>query len=400
VSDLAPEAPQREGGPVDGPPSRLPERHVVGVAALAVLAGFVLFSSGDEPRPEQDTARSVAMVLLALAMGAPLAWRRRRPTHVAAAVLVAALAYAVLLGPVPPFAMWFALFAVVVHVGPPRLVARAGVLTWLGAAVALVAGPVVHGRGAGGLLPTLLLTLVVALAAALVRAVRARLDALRQRAASLERERDTASREAVVEERLRIARDVHDLVGHGLSTVAIQASTARLQLDSGDSHAARERLVAVEQTSRACMREMRQLLGVLRDQDTARVPAPGLGDICELVQQSRAMGLDVELELGQGSAVPAAVGLAAYRIVQESLTNVRKHAPGATAAVRVAPEAGALDVAVVDRGGAAVVADSQGGAGLIGIRERVAALGGTVTAGPDGRGWRVHAHLPLNQGER
>jgi signal transduction histidine kinase len=398
VSDLAPSAPQREGGPVDGPPSRIPPRRDVAVAALGVLASFVLFSSGAPPAPEQDGTRSVGMIVLAVAMGLPLAWRRRHPTHVATAVLGAALAYSVLLGPVPPFAMWFALFAVVVHVRSGRRAAIAGALTWTGAAVALVTGPAVHGRGAGGLLPTLLLTVVVTLAAALVRADRGRLDALRQRAASLERERDAASREAAVEERLRIARDVHDLVGHGLSTLAIQASTARLQLDSGDADGARERLLGVEQTSRACMREMRQLLGVLRDEEGALAPAPGLHDLRELAQQSRDAGLDVELELEHDRGVPNAVALAAYRIVQESLTNVRKHAPGASAAVRVAATSGTLEVVVVDSGGAAGVG-GNGGAGLLGIRERVAALGGTVTAGPVGRGWRVHAKLPLDKGE-
>jgi signal transduction histidine kinase len=332
-------------------------------------------------------------------MGAPLAWRRVHPGLVATAVVVAALGHAVVIDAVPPFALWFALFAVVVHTGPTRRVATGGALTALGTVAAVALGPAVHdGRGAGGVLATLLLTAVVALAAALVRTERARHDALRQRAASLERERDAAAREAAAEERLRIARDLHDLVGHGLSSLAVQSSTARLLLDSGDTDAARERLRSVEATTRTALREMRQLLGVLRD-DARLDPSPGATDLLPLVQAARDDGLDVELSLCDVADLPADVGLVAYRVVQESLTNVRRHAPGAAVTVHVTRHDEAVEVSVTDSGGSVPSAASPGGGhGLLGLRERVVALGGDVTTGPSGSGWRVSAVLPLTGG--
>jgi signal transduction histidine kinase len=382
---------------VDGPPSWRPAGRDVVVAGLAVLLGFLLFSAGGPPAPEPGPARSVAMVALAVAMGAPLAWRRRSPEPVAAVVLVAGVGYAAGVGPVPPFALWFALFAVVVHTDSTRRSAVAGALVGLGTVGAVVLGPVVHGRGGGGVLATVLLTVVVALAGALVRTEHARHEALRQRAASLERERDAAAREAAVEERLRIARDLHDLVGHGLSIIAVQSSTARLLLDGDDHAGAHERLRAVEATSRTALREMRSLLGVLREEDATRDPSPGLADLGRLVESSRADGLDATLVAVDAPEVPAGLGLAAYRIVQESLTNVRKHAPGASASVAVAVTGDALEVTVLDTGGGRP-GPGDGGHGLLGIRERVASLGGTVTAGPCGPGWQVRARLPLRAG--
>jgi signal transduction histidine kinase len=398
VAVLAAEGRGREGGPVDGPPSRSPARRDLVVAGVAVLLGLVQLSAGGgEPAPETSQGRGVATALLAVAMGAPLAWRRTRPGQAAAVVVVAAIGYAVALGPVPPYALWLALYAVVVHADGRQQVGAAA-LTAVGTAVAVVLGPVLHDRGDGGVLPTLLLTLVVGLAGALVRTERGRLDALRQRAASLERERDAAAREAAVEERLRIARDLHDLVGHGLSSLAVQSSTARLLLQKGDPTAATERLVAVEESSRAAMREMRQLLDVLRD-DAARAPAPGLDDLARLVESARGDGLDATLDADAGQAVPADVGLAAYRIVQECLTNVRKHAAGAQVAVSLRRADDVLEVEVADHGGQGSTASGEKGHGLLGIRERVAALGGTVTAGPCDRGWRVVARLPLQGGQ-
>jgi signal transduction histidine kinase len=383
---------------VSGPPSRTPGRRDVGVAALAVLLSFLLFSPGGGPAVEDAAARNAAMTGLAFALGVPLAWRRLHPRRVAAAVIVAALGYAITLGPVPPFALWFALFAVVVHVAPSQAAVTAGLLTGLGTVAAVVTGPLVTGRGAGGALPTLLFTLVVGLAAAVVRTERERLEALRQRAVSLERERDAASREAAAEERLKIARDLHDLVGHGLSTLAVQSSTARVLLDSGDVAAARERLSAVEETSRISLREMRQLLDVLRDDDSGLRPSPGFDELESLVRSSRESGLDVTLAVDDVQHVPAAVALASYRIVQESLTNVRKHAAGASVSVRVSAAPDAVDVRVVDTGGRSAGESGDGGRGLLGIRERVAALGGTVTAGPSRGGWQVHARLPVDGG--
>ena len=228
------------------------------------------------------------------------------------------------------------------------------------------------------------------------------MSALRERAASLEREQDAVRGQAALEERLRIARDMHDLVGHGLSAIAVQSGTARVALDAGDLGAVRTALGHVEATSRGAMREMRTLVGVLRERSLdshgersrPRRPAgaggagrPGWG----------AGGLDPVGDLGQ---VPPVVGRCAYRVVQEALTNVVRHAPGAAATVRVEARDGRLRVEVTDRGGAAAgTVSASGGHGLVGMRERVEMLHGTLQAGPSRRRrLAVRASLPLREG--
>ncbi len=235
-----------------------------------------------------------------------------------------------------------------------------------------------------------LLTVVVALVAVLVRSERARVDAARG--------------QAVAEERLRIAGDLHDLVGHGLSTIAVQSSTARLALDAGDRHSARAALTAVEASSRTAMREMRQLLGILRDRSPQRgagaePPSPGLADIATLVDNVRAGGVAVTTEvIPEAGHVPADLQLCAYRVVQEALTNAVKHAPGAIVTVRVTPAEDALRVVVDSTGGTtrAHRAVDAGGLGVAGIRSRVEAAGGHSEIGPTVDGWRVDAQLPLS----
>jgi signal transduction histidine kinase len=232
-----------------------------------------------------------------------------------------------------------------------------------------------------------LLTVVVALAAVLVRSERSRVEA--------------ACGHAVAEERLRIAADLHDLVGHGLSAIAVQSSTARVALDAGAEHAARAALTAVESTSRTAMREMRQLLGVLRDRSSngseTDAPPPGLADIATLIDHVRAGGVAVSAELPpETGPVPAAVQLCAYRVVQESLTNAVKHAPGAIVSVRVTCAEDAVRVVVDSSGGTRAPREAEGGGlGLVGIRTRVEAAGGQSRSGPTEDGWRVDAQLPL-----
>jgi signal transduction histidine kinase len=208
----------------------------------------------------------------------------------------------------------------------------------------------------------------------------------------------------VAAERLRIARDLHDLVGHGLSTVAIQSGAARLALDSGDVTAARRAVVSVERASRGALAEMRQLLGVLRQGDADDAPAPGLDGVEALADGARAAGHAVIVHRsGPLETVPAAAALCAYRVVQEAVTNSVRHAPGAAISVTLQVAAQDLTVEVVD-GGAGRPADAgpaDGGAryGLVGLRERVVAAAGTIDAGPrqDGAGWRVTVRLPLRE---
>jgi signal transduction histidine kinase len=368
----------------------------LGVALTALLLSVVLYTPGGG---ETGQGQVAASLVLSVAQALPLAFRRQRPRLVVTSVLIVALLHAVALGPVTPWPAWFALYALVRHVNPVRRAAQDTAAAVVGAIVVFAAGPALHGTGRAQLLLTLVVTAVSVLLAALVRTEQARLEALRERAASLERERDAAAREATTAERLRIARDVHDLVGHGLSSMAVQAATARLLLEAGQAESAQRHMAAVEGASRSAMREMRQLLGVLRDEGSGgRAPSPSALDIRTLVDQLRDGGLDVALTVqGTLEDVPASAGLATYRVVQESLTNAMKHAPGARVevALRISDDQVRLDVR--DDGGVrAAPGTTAEGHGVPGMRERVAALGGVLRAGPreDRDGWRVTATLP------
>ncbi|HWJ82136.1 MAG TPA: histidine kinase [Nocardioides sp.] len=225
--------------------------------------------------------------------------------------------------------------------------------------------------------------------------------ALRAENARLEREQAEAARRAVAEERARIARELHDVVSHAIAVTVLQSRGARRKLGSDDA-AVRTALDAIEQTNAAALGDMRRLLAVLRDTEGAeeradqREPQPSLARLDQLVEEVRAAGLPVELTLdGNRAAVPPGVDLSAYRIVQEALTNVLKHAGRqATAAVRLVFGPEELVVRVSDTG----AGDGHGGGsghGLLGLRERVAVVGGQLDAGPAaGGGFEVLARLP------
>jgi signal transduction histidine kinase len=370
----------------------------VGLTLLSVLAPRT--AGPTEPEPVAVWAGLVGFVLVA-AEGIPLAWRRIRPAAVAAVVVLACAGYGLIVQPAPPYAGWVALFAVAAHV--PRL-RRAMVISGAVAA-ALVAGivgaAVLHPEGRNELPTLLLVTLIVLLGGALTRAERDRVSALRERAASLEREQAAVRGQAALEERLRIARDLHDLVGHGLSAIAVQSGTARVALDAGDLGAVRTALGHVEATSRGAMQEMRTMVRVLRERSPTAAESPGLDALPALVEQAGRAGVRAALEpVGDLGQVPPVVGRCAYRAVQEALTNVVRHAPGALVRVRLEARDGRLQVEVTDRGGAGGgKVSASGGHGLLGMRERVEMLHGTLQAGPlDGGGWVVRASLPLHEG--
>ncbi|WP_051571017.1 sensor histidine kinase [Cryptosporangium arvum] len=232
-----------------------------------------------------------------------------------------------------------------------------------------------------------------------VHARHAYLQEALDRASRLERERDALARLAVVEERGRIARDLHDVVAHSLSVVVLQADGARHVLESDPARAA-VALETIGRTGREATAEMRRLLGVLRSPEAAsRTPQPDLGQLETLVGQVRESGLPVTLRVsGDLSGVPAGAGLSAYRIVQEALTNTVKHGgPSASAAVSLEVRPDGLSVSVVDDGRGAAAADDGAGLGLLGMRERAAAVGGEVTAAPrSGGGFAVTAWLPAS----
>jgi len=222
--------------------------------------------------------------------------------------------------------------------------------------------------------------------------------ALEEKAARLEAERHAQSKIAAAAERARIARELHDVVAHHVSVMVVQADGAGYALRT-DPDRAEAALQAIAGTGRQALTEMRRLLGVLRsaDEQATLAPVPGLGELRELLDQARTAGLQVSYSLsGTPRELPEGAELAAYRVVQESLTNTRKHAGlAATAAVALRYEPHGLTVEVTDDGLGVVGSETTGGHGLAGMRERIAMYGGTVSAGPlPGGGFRVTASLP------
>jgi signal transduction histidine kinase len=207
------------------------------------------------------------------------------------------------------------------------------------------------------------------------------------------------------DERRRIAREMHDVVAHSLAVVVSHAEAGRLVVGR-EPERAPQILDTIAETGRGALAEMRGLLGVLRDGSAPNAPQPGLGDLPDLVGRMRSAGLDVTyddsgLPSRSSERVSATVGLTAYRVVQEALTNVSRHAgPDTCAAVSVSGTPGGLVVEVTDDGTATAGSGGTGGRGLSGMRERVEAVGGALTAGPGAdRGWRVHARLPWGGGD-
>ena len=245
-------------------------------------------------------------------------------------------------------------------------------------------------------------TIVFTAAVVAVDSIGSRLRAQRALAVQTERAEDERARRAVLEERTRIARELHDVVAHHMSLIAVRAETAPYRL-TGLPESARAEFGALSEVAREALAEMRRLLGVLRhDQPADLAPQPNLADLPSLVDTVRRAGVSVELSvplaLGQ---IPSAVAVCAYRIVQESLSNASQHAPGAAVTVSVGHDSGAVLLRVANGpGGPTGPAgnDHRAGHGLTGMRERVALLGGSLSAGPapDG-GFVVSAVLPVGE---
>jgi signal transduction histidine kinase len=252
----------------------------------------------------------------------------------------------------------------------------------------------------GWLLPFLLL-IPVWLAGTAMRRRELRAEASADRADRLEREREAALRA----ERARIARELHDLVTHAVSVMVMQTGAAR-QIMRRDEHRSQELLESVESSGRSALEELRHLLGLLSDQDddAPLSPQPGVSEIPTLIQQVRQAGVAVELSVqGQPRPVSGGLAIAAYRIVQEALTNVLKHADGAATQVVLRWADTALEIEILDDGRPHDLAESDGqpGRGIAGMRERAAMYGGTLDAHPaPDRGYLVRARIPLDAGGR
>jgi signal transduction histidine kinase len=222
-------------------------------------------------------------------------------------------------------------------------------------------------------------------------------DVLVERASALERERDERAQQAVAEERLRIARELHDVIGHSISVMGVQAGAVRSVLRP-DQEREREALLSVERTGREAVAEMRRLIGLMRTEPSeSGAPTPTLRGADDLVEAIRRAGLAVELHVcGDLSSVPPGVDLAGYRVLQEALTNALKHAPDSTVDATVICNPQHLEIAVVDDGVGTSLTPSEDGHGLLGMQERVSLYGGELHAGPRPEGgYEVRARIPL-----
>jgi signal transduction histidine kinase len=383
---------------------RLPASAWVFDSALAlVAAGLTTAFFVSEPMASGLPRGTLALgYALALLHTLPLAARRRFPGAVLGISVASGLAFAAI--GLPPFFLGPAILVAVYSVAAygSRWVALAGLAVAEVGLVAVQLTPVKHDA----------LTVVVFMGILAVawllgqfahnyRAYAARLE---ERTAELEQAREELARRAVAEERLRLARELHDVVAHAMSVIAVQSGVGAHVADSQPEEVGKA-LAAIEATSRAALTELRRLLGVLRqDSDEPQgdlSPVPGLADLDSLLAEVTNAGLAVRLRVeGTPSPLPAGVDLSAYRIVQEALTNVVKHAGPAQAQVMIRYRDRDLTVEVTDdgRGVAAPAGDDRGGTGhgLIGMRERVAAFGGELEIGPcPGGGFRVAARLPL-----
>lgn len=327
--------------------------------------------------------------LVAPAIMASIAVRRRYPTLVGTAVPVLGAFDHALWNPQfvgYPVADFCALYALTVWT-PPRRFA-------FGSALIVAAILATSAASTGSLHGSSFFVIVMLTVMLLVRRV---VGDREQRARIAERERDVAAREAVVEERARIARELHDAVAHNVSMIVVQAGAERRVL--GDANAStREVLRTVEQIGRGALTEMRRLLGMLRsDTDDPLMPQPGLDDVPRLVAQVREAGLPVELRIdGERRELPVGIELSAYRIVQEALTNALKHGGDARASVHVHYGADSLELEIVDDGTGAPSRVSSGGHGLLGMGERVALYGGRLDAGRrQSGGFGVRVVLPI-----
>jgi signal transduction histidine kinase len=225
--------------------------------------------------------------------------------------------------------------------------------------------------------------------------------ARRERDLRIARERELQNRRRLSDERLRIARDLHDSVAHALVAINVRAGVAAHLRASDDSDGALKDIMAV---SAEALDDLRTTLSLLRDADEPAPTAPilDLTSLTQLLERAKTSGLDADADVQlNGHAIPIAVEQAGFRVVQEALTNVMRHAAATHAHVVLCVEANSLHIDVTDDGIGVPDATSPGGHGLCGMRERAAALGGEVTAGPTGLGgWKVHARLPLASGKR
>ncbi|MEU0550588.1 sensor histidine kinase [Micromonospora sp. NPDC005979] len=361
-------------------------------AVLAVAVGGLLCPYAALESPLHGGVREPlwVSVLVGMALGLPLAVRRRWPVTVAAVISAVATA-ALITGVIPNFAaaapalaIGLSFYTVAVSTTARRsMLSAAACLALVSVALVCTAGDLWSRTGAVGY------ALVMIAPAWLIGWL------VRERRALASRQSDHLVRQAATEERLRVARELHDVVAHTLSLIVVQASVAN-HVAEADPRQAGAALRVIEETGRSALTDVRRVLGVLRE-GTPYAPTPGLDELPVLAEQAAIGGVDVRLDVRReepAAAVPESVGLAVYRIVQEAVTNVVKHAAPAACRATVTVLPTEVRVEVTDDG-RRPVSTVGGGHGLIGMRERVALHGGEFRAGPrsDG-GFAVTASLP------
>ncbi|PYC68115.1 sensor histidine kinase [Micromonospora arborensis] len=366
---------------------RTADTALVLAVGLVALVGLVVQSSGID-----TTAEWTALVVV-LGSSAALCVRRRHPVPVGVVALAGIGAYGALLHKPGPIMLVFvvALYTVVDE-GYLRVAVGLGLASVLAFAVADS-----YNRSPDTMNGATLLHAgwLIAVIVGVTRNRRAYLAEAQARAIVAEQRMEEEARRRATEERLRIARELHDALGHHLSLINVQASAA---LHRPDPTRSEQALTAIKQTSKETLRELRTTLGVLRQEGAEPlVPRPGLNRLGDLITAAGRSELTIRTELAETRSLPPEVDLAVYRIVQEALTNVARHAGATAAVVRIRPDHDDVVVEVEDDG---TSTPGMPGSGILGMRERARALGGSLTTGaqPEG-GFRVCARLPLPAGE-
>ncbi|WP_223268440.1 sensor histidine kinase [Streptosporangium nondiastaticum] len=392
-------------------------RHPTGVDSFwaLLLLGLGLLAAAEEHGA--STTQTAVLLLTMVSLCLAIALRRRAPVAMLLVTIVSGLAQIAADVQVHTGDLAMLVIVYTVASGPVRWASRLALAGGLAAPVLFLARWPVHSRNTAEFaIVVASLTTPFVLAWVLgdsMRTRRAYWAQLEERAARLEKDREQQARMAVTAERARIARELHDVVAHNVSVMVVQADGAAYVLDASPDQA-KQALETISGTGRQALAEMRRLLGVLRTEEGTTeggdyVPQPDVEQIGDLVEQVRGAGLPVQYEVeGAPRPLPSGVELTAYRIVQEALTNTRKHGgPEAGASVRLTYFDDGLGLLVEDDGrGAQHELYEAGGAdgmghGLIGMRERVGMVGGTLDAGPrPGGGFRISVLLPVKPGGR
>lgn len=380
--------PPRQGALYRGGMTRPTRRELLVDGAIAVILGavaiLITWIATDDFSPDDRSVDAFALILVGISFGA-LMFRRRWPLLILSITTAATTAYLIL---TYPYGLILVAFFVAVYTVASRLPLRTSGIAVGIALLIMLSHVFVHPSALGGLLGLIPGSAWAVVPFAIGSTVRFSREAA-------EASRAEAMRQQLYEERIRLAQEVHDIVGHGLAAIQMQAEVA-LHVDEQQAPRTRAALESISRASAEAFEELRATLDLVSQAgDRNREPvSPGLDDIDDLCERMRRAGLAVDLEMTpEAPKTPPAVDLAAYRIIQESLTNVVRHGPEPKAQIAVTVDDDAVDVRVVNPGATAVVPSE--GRGIRGMRRRVEALGGTLFARATEEGFEVEAHLPM-----